>query len=147
MTTSTATQSSPADLFIAAVRARGSDAKNVRDAAHEACHALECGMTKPWEREALHRAITKHCMKKGRSQLLMSEILARAVEQLVCRRLGVKVEPVEHWAFLACMEAIKFRYPYAGVRVEMMKQAIESAMTGDEADEMAKRVLALGGAA
>ena len=131
-----------AAAFLEVVRARGNDARDVRDAAHEACHALQAGLEHEpsWDREVVHRALVR--ATGGRSLLVRAEILARAVEQLACRELGVDAGDVKHWAFLSGMEAIKFGLPF--VEPTAATEAILRCMEGEEAAAMVKRVLSLG---
>jgi len=42
------------EMLIAIVVEKGGDARDVRDAAHEACHALMWGVKKKWTRENIH---------------------------------------------------------------------------------------------
>jgi hypothetical protein len=83
------------------VRSKGSDANDLRDAAHEASHALE---VKPrrWDRESIHAKI----MRRPLAFKVFTELEARAVERLVCAAHGVEHD----WAsfeFIAFMEASK----------------------------------------
>lgn len=68
-----------AERVLRLAQERGSDAKEVRDAAHEASHAMELGLT-DWSREAIHEALTK----LPRADQFRSEMLARAVEANIC---------------------------------------------------------------
>ena len=97
-----------ADRFVAGVRARGSDARDVRDAAHEAYHATVAHLKRPWERERIHQALLKmsRIKKWGIAGLVHEEIDARAVEQMVCVHYGVDYD-AEHWAMMAAMESCK----------------------------------------
>lgn len=99
--------------LVAAVRARGTNglrSNDVRDAAHEAFHALSAGTTGKWEREHVHRALTK---KFKRAELWVHEMQARAVEQVVCKRLGVSPDgDITKWVIISCFEAIKRGMPY-----------------------------------
>lgn len=100
--------SKDADRFLAGVRARGSDARDVRDAAHEAYHATRVRLRKPWERERIHQALLSlpFIKKWGVAGLVQEEIDARAVEQAVCVHYGIEYD-AEHWAMMAAMEACK----------------------------------------
>lgn len=131
------------ERIIAAVRARGSDATDLRDAAHEAHHALTAGLRKKWDRESIDRAICRKFQRPGAAA--SEEILARAVEQLVCADLGVDCGTIDHWAFICCMEAAKFGQPF--MRPTEAKEAIERRMKSKEARAAADKVIALGGAA
>ncbi len=132
-----------AAAIIAAVVARGNRAHetgDLRDAAHEAHHALSVGLSGSWDRERLNRAMER----KGPSYLLRSEVEARAVEQLVCADLGV--DPggsVDRWALVSCMEAIKNSRLDIGPPAPIA-DAIRRAMRSPEVRRAADRVLALG---
>lgn len=91
----------PADI-IAAVRAFGSDAVDLRDAAHEAHHALDARVPRGrWDRQTIDRAV--HRM--GAKRAATSELMARAVEQFVCADLGVPCDSVDDYATIAVLEA------------------------------------------
>jgi len=73
--------------LLAAVRARGSDARDLRDAAHEACHALDVHLEPPWTRTRIHQAITdivENEPEHERERLVGFELKARAVEHVIC---------------------------------------------------------------
>lgn len=127
-----------ADEVVAAVRALGSDTTNLRDAAHEAHHAIETGVPNgKWDRET----ISKRVKRMGPGRAAASEIAARAVEQVVCERLGVECAPLADRALTACMEAIRFREPFmdptAAVRL------IEARLKTAEVQRDADAILAL----
>lgn len=132
------TQSNP-EALIAIIRAHGNDATNLRDAAHEAHHAIEAGVPAgKWDRETIHSYVMR--MRPG--DAARSEIRSRAVEQIVCRRFGVDCGTVEHWAFIACMEALKYRIPFfaeMGTVVDLVTRT----MATPEAEAMADAVMAL----
>lgn len=128
-----------ADALIAIIRANGNDATTLRDAAHEAHHAIESGTPAgKWDRETINRYVTK----MGRGNAARSEIRARAVEQIVCRRFGVDPGTVDHWAFIACMEAMKFRAPFFGDMATVI-DLINRTMATPEAEAWADAVMAL----
>lgn len=81
------------------VRSMGSDTNNVRDAAHEASHALEFGCLR-WDRRSVDVAAFA---PRHRSLLVSSEIEARAVERIVCEELGLSYEPLV-WADICLLE-------------------------------------------
>lgn len=133
--------SATADKIITAIQAKGNDARDLRDTAHEAHHALSTGLRGAWDRERIHKAV----MKKGRAFAARNEIECRAVEQLVCRALGVDAGDLEYWSMIACMEAIKgagIRYPGVTWFVERVREA----MGTDAMKKAAERVIALGDA-
>lgn len=127
-----------AEKIIKAIRARGSDATDLRDAAHEAHHALDA-KAKKWDRESIHRAL----MRRHRCALLRSEVMARAVEQIVCTRLGVDPKgDVEKWALVACLESIKYGLPHTDPSTFAAMVCRE--MSGAEAIAASDAVIALG---
>lgn len=76
-----------AEGVVAWARAQGSDTREVRDAAHEASHAVELRVN-DWHRESIHAAV----MELPPVERARTEVEARAVEQLVCEALGVHHE-------------------------------------------------------
>lgn len=105
---STPMTNSRAQYVIEAVRARGGNPRDLRDAAHEASHAIEAKVPDgKWERESVHGYILKLEKKLGRSAMIGSELRARAVEQIVCRRLGTDPGTVDRWALVSAIEAAK----------------------------------------
>lgn len=127
-----------AESVVRAVQNLGSDARDLRDAAHEAHHALSCGLTNPWERERIHRAV----MRRGRAEAAINEIEARAVERIVCAEFGIDCGNVEQWAAIACMEAIKsgIRYP----SVAWFSDRVRDYMKRPEMRSAADRIIRLG---
>lgn len=92
------------ESVIAAVRSMGSDACDLRDAAHEAYHAIRGGLRSGrWDRETIHRAV----IRLEPADIACHELGARAVEQIVCARIGVDCGTVDSWAHVAWMEAFK----------------------------------------
>ncbi len=92
--------------LLAAIRARGSDAKTLRDAAHEAHHALVADVRTTWTRDHIHEALIAFCDERP-GHLVTEELDARAVEQLVCQRLGVDCGAVDKWAAVCWFETVK----------------------------------------
>lgn len=94
--------------FIEGVRARGSDVSDLRDAFHEAHHAVTARLKKPWERERIHQALLRmpRVRKWGVAMLVQEEVDARAVERLACAKFGVEYN-AELWAMTAAMETCK----------------------------------------
>lgn len=88
----------PACAILAHTLHKGSDAQELRDAAHEACHAIMWGVTN-WSRRNIDR-----CKPRGRAAQIRDEITARAVEQLVCQDLDVKCADVKSCANTCQME-------------------------------------------
>jgi len=131
--------------FLDAVQARGytphdrttTNISDVRDAAHEACHALQWKVTKPWTRENIHAKCPKRIGDK-----LVQEILARAVEQLVCADLGAPCDSIEkcaHHCFMEMLQNEKIRLPSGEWLAELIRERMREA----PAKELAVRVLAL----
>lgn len=124
-----------AAAIVAWVRGKGSDTDNVRDAAHEASHALEFGVKK-WDR----RSIDVAALRKPRPIGMASEVLARAVEQLVCEALGVEHD-WPNFMFIAGMESLKVGNPMPGP--DWLTKAVAAAKKSDAAQAMAARILNL----
>jgi hypothetical protein len=130
------------ESLITAVRAKGSDASDLRDAAHEACHALSWRVSAPWTRDNIHAKKPKPHRIFGDMPGIREEILARAVEQLVCVKLGVDCGTVSRWALVCWMEMLK------NERVSLptgdwLEAQIRDAMGTALAEDMAKAVLRL----
>lgn len=129
------------EAFVAAVRARGSDARDVRDAAHEAFHALHAGVPAgQLDRESIHSAL----MAMRRGDAAASEVHARAVERLVCEQLGAPYGDPETWVSLALMEAVKSGVAYPSF--QWLRDAIDRVAKTAYAREKAAEVLALAAA-
>lgn len=124
--------------LVAAVQAKGSDATDARDAAHEACHALEWGVMKTWTRDNIHAR-----KPRKRSAGVASEITARAVEALVCADLGIPHD-LEKWGFVCVMEMMK-NERIALPSLAWLIDGVRTRMKTKAARELADRVLALGG--
>lgn len=78
--------------LLAVVRARGSNPRGLRDATHEACHALDVRLEPPWTRDRIHRAIEDICDNEPETRcerLVGFELKARAVEHVICMSNGV----------------------------------------------------------
>jgi hypothetical protein len=132
----------PAEL-VAALVARGIDLGEWKDdealryAAHEACHALQSGLEPPWTNKRVDDSMKRF----RRGDRAFYEIMARAVEQIVCRELGHPCRDVEHWAFMAVKEAATFREAFFDFdqTVDMIKRA----MTTLDAQIYSSRIIAL----
>lgn len=122
-----------AAAIVAWVRSKGSDTDDVRDAAHEASHALEFGI-KRWDRLSIDKAALR--LRPGTSTA--SEVLARAVEQLVCEALGVQHD-WSHFMLIACMESVKVGRPIPSV--DWLTSAVAHVKKSRDAQEMAARIL------
>lgn len=98
------------DKIVRAIRARGSDATDLRDAAHEAFHALEIRLRGKWTRDRIHNALCR-CARKRDSRAIQSELVgyelrARAAERAVCQRFGIDYE-TEKWLHICYMETLQ----------------------------------------
>lgn len=125
------------ETLLLALRARGVDATDLRHCVHEASHALDGKMRGPWSNEGVSAAMKR----LGPGRAARSEILARAVEQIVCKHLGVETKGLDHWVGVSVMEAIKFRDPF--LEYESALDAATRAMTTTEAEERATEIMAL----
>lgn len=96
------------EFVVEAVRLRGSDARDLRDAVHEAHHAISSGLRGKWERERVHQALLRmpRVKKWGVAMLVQEEVDARAVERLACAKFGIEYDS-EYWAMMAAMETCK----------------------------------------
>lgn len=128
-----------AAAFLAALSARGCRARDVRDGAHEAFHALTVRMPRGWEREAIHAELVAHLSP---SALWVHEMEARRVEQEVCRVLGE--DPggdLEKWIGMSCMEAIRTRVPHCDPeRAMAIAERIPDARVARAADRVLRLV-------
>lgn len=123
--------------IIEAVQNRGNDATTLRDAIHEAHHAIEAG-AESWDRDSIHEAVERRW--QGRSELpdrIRNEIEARAAEWAACDAHGIKYK-VEHWHTMMVMEAVRdgIHLPY-----EETLRALRE-LRRDEGDELYRRVVA-----
>lgn len=111
---------------------------DVRDAAHEACHALKWDVTKPWTRANIHAKSPERTGVR-----IVHEVTARAVEQLVCADLGAPCDSIAKCAHNCFMELLfneRIRLPSGTWLEDRIREYMERA----ETLEMAARVLALG---
>lgn len=124
--------------IIAAVQSRGSDAADLRDAAHEACHALETGIQISWDRDSVHAGIWSAFERPA--DRFRSEVLARAVERIICGRFDVEYDP-DKWLGLALMESVK-----NGISVpfETWKTVVDLVAGSRAALDLAERIISLG---
>lgn len=101
-------QGERATKLIEIIRARGSDAEDLRDAAHEAHHALDTGLERKWTRDNIHAAIMRKAGpgRRALTELVSFEFDARAVEWIICERFGVLYEPAK-WADITFWETVK----------------------------------------
>lgn len=132
---------SQADAIISAVRARGNEpiGSGLRDAAHEAFHALTVKAgPKLWQREKVHAKLMR---KFKRAELWLHEMEARAVEQAVCKALGVDCGSVEEWVFTSSMEAIKRGLPHGEYNQSLAY--VERYMASESCAKWTAKILAL----
>lgn len=127
-----------AEVLTAAVRAKGSDARSVRDAVHEACHAVQWGIKGRWSRTNIDRANPN----KGRRKAafgVRDEITARAVEALVMRKLDLEYDQ-DKWVLMMVMETLKLD----GIALpgfDWVKEAITARMGTREAEALATNLI------
>lgn len=131
-----------ADSLLAAIRSRGVDSNDLRFAVHEACHALQWRVTKPWTSDNIHAKKPKPHRIFGVAGGVRDEIQARAVEQLVCRRLGIDCGSVEQWAQVCWMETLK------NERISLptgdwLEKQILAEMASKSAERLADEVMAI----
>jgi len=101
-----------AEALIALGRSKGNKPHDVRDAAHEAFHAMTAGVD-DWDRENIHEALVALFDRRGgNADFWLHEMEARAVEQIVCERLGVPTKAIEAWYHTSVLEAMKGALPY-----------------------------------
>lgn len=84
-------------------------AADLRDAAHEAHHALFCNLKKPWTRDNIHASLVRRANKLrqlANGELVAYELDARAVEWNVCELFNVAYD-VERWADITWWETAK----------------------------------------
>lgn len=124
--------------LVEAVRARGSDAQDPRDAAHEAAHALKWAVKGKWTRKKLDRA-----SPKIRGVRLVDELEARAVEQIVSAAVGYDCGTVEHWAGVMWLEAFKIDHVSYPLEDRWLEKRIAEYMERPATMAMAQRVLEL----
>lgn len=125
--------------IVAWVRCMGSDTTDVRDAAHEASHALEFGCER-WDRRSIDVAAFA---PQNRRLLVSSEVEARAVERIVCEEVGVPYEPLK-WADVCLLEQAGLGlYPAFPPTPEALVAATEKAMEWPEVLERATLILML----
>lgn len=138
----TSEQSATAQRIIAAVHARGSNAHDLRDAAHEAVHGLLSNLSS-WERESLHRKLVKQLgSSRGRIGLLSEEVTARAVEAIVCERLGV-AHDIKSFALVTLCEALKNGL-YISWSASELAEIVRARMADPKTRALASRVIAMG---
>lgn len=120
------------------------DPELLRFCAHEASHALEVHAG-DWRSEPLHRAVESYgpgLAMYGRAWLWRTEMIARAVEQVVCERVGVPVDVVEKRILVAHMEASTYRYRYPSY-ADSLATVRRFLVDSDEVQGLAQRIIDL----
>jgi hypothetical protein len=124
--------------IITAINRAGGEPRDFRDGIHEAYHAVECGLrVGAWDRENVHRAL----LRRGPGMMVASEISARAVERILCRRFGVEIDE-EGFAAVAAMEALKNGIAVPGDAVKWWKRAIRNAEQAPSIIEQSRDLIA-----
>lgn len=102
-------------------------------------------MRMPWHRELVHAAVwAKVTHDGGRldpSAFIACELLARAVEALVCRACRVEYV-VERWAAISYLEALS-TYNLRLPAMNWVRRGIELHIERPEAHDLAGRILRL----
>ncbi len=136
-----------------AVRARGATPRDLREAAHEACHALELGVrVGAWDWASIDLMIrlvpndrAARFLRSSRRNMVvgpgMYEITARTVERLVCARLGVDAGDPADLARTAVVEAARHGVQFESV--EWFLEAVEHESYTAHARGLADRVMLL----
>lgn len=141
-----------ATLIIEAVRQRGNDAGDLRDAAHEAAHVfqLEPSFAEQWQRPIIHDALTRRVRKRSGGVLNPMTILtayeyqARAVEMLVCRELAVDYDLLEFANTMLLETAMLLGHLRDDIDADGARERILASAARRETTAIVKRVLALG---
>lgn len=130
--------SDAAARIVAAVRRRGSDADDLRDATHEACHALDARLRGAWTRDGIHEALIAK-VGSDTSELLAAEIKARAVEMLAVHRAGEDYD-IERWALVCLLETSRTLRATLPITVDDVVRAIADRAHGQDALAMVRRI-------
>lgn len=96
-----------AQAIIDLARSKGSNAKNLRDAVHEAIHGLQLG-TDDWSRRNLTESFDA---AEDRLNFFAWECEARGAEWLACERAGIEYD-LASWAAIATLESAKQGMPF-----------------------------------
>ncbi len=135
-----------AKKLLGAIQKRGCDARDLRDAAHEAHHALFVRLRGSWDRERIHEALVRRARRESKlylnETLVRYELYARAVEWTVCERFKLPYE-VEHWVDIMWWETLKhmnIKLP----EVNEIAEAIKIAKGQWSTSRYADAVIALG---
>lgn len=112
-----------AQALIDLARSKGSDARDLRDAVHEAVHGLQLG-TDDWSRRNLTKRFNAQTNKIPHFNL---ECEARGAEWLACERAGIEYD-LASWAAIATLESAKQGMPFS---MEDYEQGIRRAKERD----------------
>lgn len=133
-----------ADAFVRAAIAAGVDlSRDPRHIAHEVCHGIAWGVKRPWTNDRIHAA----AMRKRPGDRLQGEVEARAVERLVCARLGVspdtaRTPDLRAWALVTLIESARNGLDVP-MSVDDLADAIVRAMSAPKVLSLAERVLGI----
>lgn len=139
--------------IITAVRKGGSDARDVRDAAHEVAHVFQVKRASrrfigTYDRENIHKQLERISRRDAairfEVQLVVYEYEARAVEWLVCDALKVPYE-VDHWVDIMLIETMSTMGVLIPGGVDENRNRIESYRKRTKTLAIVEKVLALGG--
>lgn len=112
----------------------------LRDAAHEAHHALTAKCKAPWSRDAIHEAMADLCGDVN-GEWVIQELDARAVERVVCQALGAPYD-ADRWMEITWFEtasSMKIMLP----SVEWITDAVVLRLGLPKIKAAARRILTL----
>lgn len=131
-----------ADAVIAAIVSRGSDAHDLRDAVHEATHALQARCPPPWDRERIDWYLKRSCSSQDRVTALVDrEVRARAAEMHACERFGVEYD-LEQWSAIACMETGNTLQVW--LKLDVIARRVKALASRQETRRLVDRIVKLG---
>lgn len=135
-------RTSRADALRNAVHSRGLWTRDLRDAAHETHHALVCRLRGRWSRDRIDDAmVSKFPRYQDR---LADELLARAVEQIVCKILRVKTWTIDKAVDAMIRESAALDHEDIGPH-DLLIATVRNLIRTDRARRAARRVLSLAG--
>ena len=104
----------------------------IRDAAHEAFHALGCGVVGEWTRGNIHETVMSETAPMGPAGPWVEEMRARAAEHLVCLAVNV-AHDLGKWVAVSSMECAAFHMPSGDVAggIEMARGILDDAKVND----------------
>lgn len=131
------TNEQTAERIVAYCRAKGNQPLDLRDAAHEAHHALYVRLRGSWDRERLHLALEEKAQElsivaRPVATMMHMELNARAVEWDVCERLGIPYD-LDQWIFVCYQETLK------NMRVQFAPDAIKDGILDRRGQLITKR--------